>query len=460
MALQRQYDVAIIGAGIAGIATAYYVLQRDPAVRLVLIDAREPMSYTSAQSGNNYRDWWPRSEMTALCERSIDLMADIAEQTDNAIHMQRLGYALATRRDNIQEQLQGLTNSYRTQPHNIRLHERSPANAYIDSLQGDWQSDISGVDVLSDPAIIRQAFPAFSKEIKHVMHIRRAGDIDGQQLGQFMLQAIKAAGGQRLRGRVQEIRRDKGYQLLVTTQQEAVKVNCERMVNAAGPMAGDIAGMLGIQLPIHNIYQQKITFEDTLGAVPREQAFAIDIDPIKLPWSDEESVMLKQDPQLAWLSEQQIGGIHCRPDGSGRWIKLGWAFNRNRSEPNTDYEFQDNPDHNEYFPEIVLRAAARLTPALQPYYENLPSKLVHYGGYYSMTDENWPLIGPLDEHGAYMVAALSGFGTMAACAAAELCTAWLYQDTLPQYAEPFSLRRYKNAALMAELRAASDVGLL
>lgn len=53
-------DVAIIGTGSIGIAVAYYLV-RDHGVRsLALIDPLQPMSLTSAQSGENYRNWWPR----------------------------------------------------------------------------------------------------------------------------------------------------------------------------------------------------------------------------------------------------------------------------------------------------------------------------------------------------------------------------------------------------------------
>ena len=47
----------------------------------------------------------------------------------------------------------------------------------------------------------------------------------------------------------------------------------------------------------------------------------------------------------------------------------------------------------EHFPEIVLRGAARLNPRLKQYYQGFPRDFTHYGGYYTMTEENWPLIG-------------------------------------------------------------------
>ncbi len=79
-------EIAIIGAGIAGIATAYYLSVENRRSSLLLIDSRQPMSYTSAQSGDNYRNWWPHRTMTAFTEDSIDLMARLAADVER--HLQ------------------------------------------------------------------------------------------------------------------------------------------------------------------------------------------------------------------------------------------------------------------------------------------------------------------------------------------------------------------------------------
>ena len=83
-----------------GLATAYYLKKLSPDTSVLLVDASEPMALTSAQSGENYRNWWPHPVMTAFTDRSIDLMEDLARQTDNLINMNRRGYLLTTRSDN------------------------------------------------------------------------------------------------------------------------------------------------------------------------------------------------------------------------------------------------------------------------------------------------------------------------------------------------------------------------
>jgi hypothetical protein len=41
--------------------------------------------------------------------------------------------------------------------------------------------------------------------------------------------------------------------------------------------------MLGEDLPVDNVFQQKVAFEDRLGAIPRDMPFSIDLDRKKLP---------------------------------------------------------------------------------------------------------------------------------------------------------------------------------
>ena len=99
-----------------------------------------------------------------------------------------------------------------------------------------------------------------------------------------------------------------------------------------------------------------------------------------------------------------------------------------------------------------MRGAARLNPALRAYYGQLPRNMHHYGGWYTMTEENWPLIGPMGPEGAFMNCAYSGFGTMAACAGGELAAAWVAGSAGQPYANELSMARRKDAELMQILR--------
>ena len=367
--------------------------------------------------------------MTDFTNDSIDELDRLARESDNIFHMTRGGYCLATRKKE------------------------------VDDLLAAMPADID-VDVLTTGEKIRKRFPALSSDIRSVVHIRRGGDISGQQLGQYLLQEFNAGGGQRLRAEVTAITHNNQYQLAVTTEAGPRTIDADIVVNAAGPFVDRVARMLGVDLPVKNVYQQKIAFQDHLGVIPRDMPFSIDLDAKRLNWTDEEREMLADDPELAWLTETLPGGTHCRPEGGahGEWVKLGWAYNEQTSTAQED--LANEPMIDASFPEIVIRGAASFLPAMAAYVSQPPPRFSHYGGYYTMTEENWPLIGPLDGRGAFVVGALSGFGSMAACAAGKLCADIVCGARLPTYAADLSLARLNNEELMSSLAATRNKGLL
>jgi glycine/D-amino acid oxidase-like deaminating enzyme len=447
-------DVAIIGAGNIGIAVAYYLVVHHGVTDIALIEAADPMALTSAQSGENYRNWWPHPVMTDFTNASIDLMQEIAHATGNRINMTRRGYALATRSTDPAPLINDLHRGYGAEAGRmIRVHKRGANAGYRPAVAADWRAAPDGVDVLLDPALIREKFPGFAPDIAAVLHIRRAGDISGQQLGQFMLEKIRAAGGRVARARVAAI---EGTAPFLLRLEGGEGVSAARVVNAAGPFVGAVAAMLGERLPVKCVFQQKIAFEDRQVAIPRGAPFAIDLDGQEIAWTEDERAILATTPETAALLAPMPGGIHCRPDGGdrGTWIKLGWAINRMPGDPAAA------PPLDPQFPDIVLRAASRLNPALAVYLGRLPRNARHYGGFYTMTLENWPLIGPMATPGAFIAGALSGYGTMGACASGALCAAWLAEAKLPDYAAALSMTRYDDHALMAELAALNSKGVL
>lgn len=449
-------EILVIGAGMAGLATAYYLAVEHKRSRLLIVDEGQPMALTSAQSGENYRNWWPHPTMAAFTDHSTDLMEDIARRTDNRIHMTRRGYLLVTRDEEPDELLRQLDAGYGASSASlIRQHEGS-SQTYSPPLSADWQTAPDGVDVLRGRDLIRRYYPAFDNQIATALHIRRAGDISGQQLGQYMLETMRPLGAQFQQARVVGIARTDRFLVDVVADSERQGIKADIIVNAAGPFASHISAMHGEKLPMHNVLQQKIAFVDRDRAVDRKMPFAIDLDGQTLAWSPEEREALAAAPELARLLAPMPGSIHCRPDGGdhGQWIKLGWAFNSEPSEPTRE------PELNPYFPEIVLRAASRLQPALRQYLGALPRDRIHYGGFYPMTKENWPLIGPARTPGVFLTAALSGYGTMSACAAGDLCARAVVGAASPSFASVLSLARYENKVLMDELNSAESRGLL
>jgi len=92
-------DVEILVVGAASSHRhRYYLAVQHKRARLLIVDEGQPMALTSAQSGENYRNWWPHPTMADFTNHSTDLMEDIARRSDNRIHMTRRGYFLARAR--------------------------------------------------------------------------------------------------------------------------------------------------------------------------------------------------------------------------------------------------------------------------------------------------------------------------------------------------------------------------
>ena len=443
----NECDVAVIGAGNVGIAVAYFLVREQKFKRVALIDNRDPMSLTSAQSGENYRDWFPHPVINAFTAHSIALMEQLDLESGGRLNMTRGGYVLVTRRDAPEDLIRDLYRTYHATPEKIRMRE-SARSDYRPPQRTPWQAAPDGVDVLLDRDLIRKTFPSLADDVKTIVHIRNAGSICAQQMGQLMLDQIREAGGQLIRAEVKGISAAKPFAIELAADAGARHVKAMQIVNAAGPFIRDIGAMLGEEIPVECIFQQKISFQDREGAIPRNLPFTIDLDGQTLAWSDEDREVLASDRDTRRLVEPMPGGIHCRPDGpvDGTWIKMGWAYNQKAGDPH------DEDPIDPHFPDSVLRAVSRLHPKIASYIGRLPRGARHYGGYYTMTAENWPLIGPMRTPGAFIAGALSGYGSMAACATGALAAAWVGGKAVPEYAQKLSPRRYQDDALMDELK--------
>jgi glycine/D-amino acid oxidase-like deaminating enzyme len=274
------------------------------------------------------------------------------------------------------------------------------------------------------------------------MHLLGEARGRGARLAAGHVEAVEVTGG-----RVTGVR--------VAGASGSVTVATRAFVDAAGPLVAEVAALVGVELPVVSERHWKLAFDDRLGAVPRDAPMLIWDDPQRLPWSDEERAALAQG-DLAWMLEPLPAGAHLRPEGASpaaRTLLVLWAYHTAPGRP----VFPLPPDP--HFPELALRGVATMVPGLGAYLERLPRGFVD-GGYYTRTVENRPLVGPLGVDGAYVLGALSGYGLMAACGAAELLGAHVTGDALPDYAGAFALERYRDPAYLARLAAWGDTGQL
>jgi glycine/D-amino acid oxidase-like deaminating enzyme len=467
---QHTADIVICGAGIAGISAAYHLAVRQGVRNVLLVDERPPMTLTSDKSTEAYRNWWPGPDdaMLRFMNRSIDLLEQLDDASGHRIGLNRRGYLYATGNPaHVRTLVESAKTAAAMGAGPLRVHAGAPGEPpYIPGNPEHWHGQPDGADLFLDPGLIRRHFPYLTPQTLAVLHARRCGWFSGQQLGMLLLEEAKAHGVRLLNGRVTAVTTGSGRVTGVTVATgagETLQVATPCFVNAAGPLVQEVGALLGLDLPIFSELHLKSALEDKLGVIDREAPLVIWEDEQCLPWREDERAALAEslsensprNEDAARLLAPFPAGIHFRPEGrhGANTVLLLWAYHLEAVAPRFPIEI--DPE----FSEIVLRGMTTLAPGLAAYLDRLPKTYVD-GGYYTKTVENRPLIGPLPVEGAYIFAALSGYGLMAACAGGELLAAHITGAPLPSYAPAFLPARYADPAYQARLGAWGATGQL
>jgi glycine/D-amino acid oxidase-like deaminating enzyme len=439
-------SVLVCGAGIAGISAAYHLAVRHGVQDVILVDERPPFSLTSDKSTECYRNWWPGpgDAMVRLMNRSIDLLEELARESNNAFHLRRQGYLFVTAdpaRIADMERVAGESCSLGAGP--LRIHTGQPEDPpYVPAPAKGFEGLPTGADLILDPELIHKHFPFLSERVVAALHTRRCGRLSAQTLGMYMLEQARERGVRFLCARVEgiDVQGGRVQAVHLAGDSGAQRIVTDTFVNAAGPFVKQVGHMIGVDLPVVCELHPKIAYNEHLGVVPHNAPLYYWADPQALPWSDEERELLSESEEARWLLEPFPAGPHGMPEGSpGSHIQLVlWTYDVKTMEPVVPL-----PPFDPHYFEVVLRGLSRMIPGLRAYFDRLPRPVID-GGYYAKTGENRPLIGPLPVKGAYIVGALSGFGIMAGCAAGELLAAHLTGSELPAYAPWFLLERYED----------------
>lgn len=432
-------DAVVVGAGIAGVATAYQLAMRGRQV--VLVDPRPPLTLTSDKSTECYRNWWPNRPMVGLMNRSIDLLEAMAVESGNVFGLTRRGYLFVTADP-------GRLDRMRLEAENTatlgggRLRSHPGPVEYAPSPAHGFDTDLDGADLFTDGDTLRRWFPYLTGRAVGGLHVRRAGWFGAQQAGAWMLERARDLGARLVAdqvegielggGRVSAVRLGSGSRIITGT-----------VVDAAGPMAAAVGAMVGLTLPLHHELHLKVSFRDHLGVIPREAPMIIWSDPQRIAWSPEERAALTEDGREDLLGEMPVF-CHGRPEGGADspYLLSLWEYHRWVGEP--AWPLPDDP----LYPEVVMRGMTTMIPGLAAYLERLPQSSVD-GGYYTKTWENRPLIGPAGPEGFVLVVGLSGFGVMAAAGAGDLVARHVTGESLPGYAPAFLLSRYQDPSYLA-----------
>ncbi|MBC7242916.1 MAG: FAD-binding oxidoreductase [Anaerolineae bacterium] len=327
-------DVVVIGGGIVGVATAFWVSRAG--LDTVLVEMRDGLStLTTPNSVECFRAQFLEKPLVELAKPSIEIFDNFADIIgipgyDISIHHQ--GYLFMTDDEGMLDALQKAVQQY---------HAYGVTDAEF--LTGDE---------------VRRRFPFVAPTVVGATFRQNDGWLSTHEVTQgfakgstakFLI-STKAIG----------IQVDaQGVKAVETTRGT---ISTRIVVNAAGPFAGVVGKMVGLDLPLTPVRRQKV-FIAPQPEIPQDAPFTVDL----------------------------VNEAYWRPEVGG--ALLGWV---DPEEPPSEPAETLPVDWD--FPAIVLEKVMRLSPFWEEIAERLRREEVHVSaGQYVYTPDNHPLIGPVPE---------------------------------------------------------------
>lgn len=364
--IPKAVDLAIIGGGVMGLATAYELSKRAPNLRICVIEASYLVSGASGRNGGGVRSQWGDAGNVALMRESLAICRGLAQTLNINLWFRRGGYLFLARSDATARRL----------VRNLEMHrsvgaptERLTARETKELVP---ELDVSNVHCATFNPEDGVVFPwpfvwgYASEASKRGVAIRTHTRVDD-------LERATEAGRE-------------GYAISLHTGES---VWAHRVLNATGAWSPALNRMLGIDLP-NRPHRHEI----------------ISTEPLK-PFLD--PLVVDLDSGL-YFSQSTRGEIvtgvtmHEVPGGESDGVSLG-----------TSLAFLERMATN-------LTAVLPLARALHP--------VRQWSGPYDISPDGDAIVGPSPEHPNFVqVCGFTGHGFMMAPAVARLLSAFLHDGT-------------------------------
>ena len=343
-------DVVVIGAGIIGLAIAYSLLHAGKSVRI--IERSKPGTGQSTKTGGGIRLAHGSELNIQLTQLSFDTWLNFEKYFNIDPFYRTTGHLFLT-----------------AESENVLLSQA----ALLERMKVDY-------DLLSTSQMSSYWPQLSSMNFSKGLYCREGGYLDQHRVIKGYVDTVVSNGvklltGTQVDGLLKVNERISG----VTTS--TGKFHAEWVVNAAGPYAGEVADLVGCQIPFVSRRHELLVLEES-AAVPEE-----------IPW------LIDMDRQ-----------VHMRPDGSGRALIGGFLGHDEATDPNT-YD----PELSEEWSKEVRREASNSFCITNP-----ESKVLKgWSGLYPGTIDYMPVI---DETlpGLVTAAGFSGTGLMHAPVVGEI----------------------------------------
>ncbi len=224
-----QTDVVIVGSGVMGAATAYWLSRMQPGLRVTLVESDTRYEQASSSlSASSIRQQFTCPVNIRLSQYGIAFLREAEQHLGLPDHPVDLG-------------LQEPGYLYLAQP------EQVAALQTAHHIQKQAGADVA----LLEPEALRQRYPWLHVDDVALGNLGLSGEgwFDGPALHQAFLKKAMAQGVQRLHDRVVGMALT-GSQVTAVRLASGASLPCGQVVNAAGPWGREVAAMAGVPLPI------------------------------------------------------------------------------------------------------------------------------------------------------------------------------------------------------------------
>jgi dimethylglycine dehydrogenase len=372
-AFPTQARVVVIGGGAVGVSALYH-LAKAGLTDCVLLEKNELTSGSTWHAAGNVPTFSASWSIMNMQRYSAELYRGLAQAVDYPMNYHVTG--------------------------SVRLAHTKERMQEFARVVGMGRYQGMALDLLA-PDEIKARYPFLeTHDLQGALYDPYDGDIDPAQLTQALAKGARDLGATIIRFcPVTGVRRD-GDEWVVSTPQGDIR--CEKVVNAAGYHARDVAAMFGRDLPMAVMSHQYLLFEN----VPAVEAWST-AENRKLP--------LLRDVDSSYYLRQEKYGFNLGP--YERNCRAHWVT---PSDPMPeDFSFQLFPDDLERL-EWYIDDAMRRVPLLA---EAGLSKVIN--GPIPYTPDGNPLIGPMPGLPNAFEAAVFTFGICQAGGAGKVLAEWV-----------------------------------
>jgi sarcosine oxidase subunit beta len=341
MSIPKTADIVIIGGGVMGASTAYHLALRGQRNILLLEKDACFGEEATGRCAGGVRFQFSTEINVRLSLESLPMLDRFKQEIGQEINFRKCGYLFVlTNPEDVKTFRNSLELQQRLGVHTEWLsadevRRRLPLMRFEDAMAGSFNPG----DGLVDPNGVVLGYIGAA-----------------QRLGVKCLNNVEVTGIQVEAGKVSAVDTNQG------------RVSTGAVVNAAGPWAGQIGRMAGVDIPIIALRRQIMT-TSPLPEVPVDFPFVLDF----------------------------ARSLYFHREGEG--ILTGM------SNPNEKPGFDQNVDED--FELINLEAAIARMPCLER-----AGLVSHWAGLYEVTPDAHPIYGKSPVDGFYIVAGFSGHGFM------------------------------------------------